>query len=283
MEQIIKSATRVQHLAGIVPIAGQPLGFNMPWHDAMMPIAPDYLAVERAVYECVLVGCTTIWIVCHVGTQPLLRKRIGDYVCVPKNSLYKRTDKVSNNKANIFYIPIHPKDRDKRDCLGWSVLYGADRAYCLCKFISRWTIPEKFYCAFPYGIGPNELFKENKELILSDKQVIFSYQDKTVKEGLYTSFTFNAEDFKKARDIVKKYPSVIWGSTINIPVSVKNSAIAMSLEQIFINLDTDAASVVEYPWFYGIGNWGDYSKFIGAGIPLIKDKAMFLPNKRENV
>ncbi len=283
MEQIIKSDTFVHHLAGIIPVAGQPLDFNMPWHDAMMPIAPDYLAVERAVYECALVGCTTIWIVCHVGMQPLLRKRIGDVVASPTKNLYKRADKHVNKRTNIFYIPIHPKDRDRRDSLGWSVLYGANRAYCLCKFISRWTIPEKFYCAFPYGIGPNEFFKDNKDLINSNKQVIFSHQGKTVKDGAYTSFTFNAQDFKNARDIVKTYASSVWGSTVNVPVSVKNSAVTMSLEQIFKSLDTEAATVVEYPWFYGIGNWSDYSKFIGSGIPLEKDKIMFLGSKRENI
>jgi len=34
------------HLAGIVPVAGQPLEFNFPWHDCCMPIAPDFLAIE---------------------------------------------------------------------------------------------------------------------------------------------------------------------------------------------------------------------------------------------
>ena len=39
------------HLAGIVPVAGQSLDFDMPWHDSMMPIARDYLAEERPVLE----------------------------------------------------------------------------------------------------------------------------------------------------------------------------------------------------------------------------------------
>jgi hypothetical protein len=29
----------------------------------------------------------------------------------------------------IYYIPIHPKDRDRRDSYGWSVLYGAYSAW----------------------------------------------------------------------------------------------------------------------------------------------------------
>ena len=38
-------------LAGIIPVAVQPLDYNFPWHDSLMPIRNDYLAVERSVYE----------------------------------------------------------------------------------------------------------------------------------------------------------------------------------------------------------------------------------------
>ena len=48
------------HLAGIVPVAGQDLGFGFPWHDSLMPIAQDYLAVEHAVLSCAYAGCETI-------------------------------------------------------------------------------------------------------------------------------------------------------------------------------------------------------------------------------
>ena len=45
------------HLAGIVPVAGQKLDFNFPWHDCMQPIGRNYLAIERAILECVCAGC----------------------------------------------------------------------------------------------------------------------------------------------------------------------------------------------------------------------------------
>ena len=67
------------HLAGIIPVAGQPLDFKMPWHDCMMPLNKDYLAVEHSVVECAYAGCETIWIVCHDDMQPLIRSRLGDY------------------------------------------------------------------------------------------------------------------------------------------------------------------------------------------------------------
>ena len=43
-------------MAGIIPISGQPLEFNMPWHDCLMPLAPDYLLIDRAVAECAYAG-----------------------------------------------------------------------------------------------------------------------------------------------------------------------------------------------------------------------------------
>ena len=52
-------------LAGIIPVAGQPLDFNMSWSDCLMPIAPNYTAVEASVVECAMAGCETIWIVCN--------------------------------------------------------------------------------------------------------------------------------------------------------------------------------------------------------------------------
>ena len=64
-----KQDTNSFHLAGIVPIAGQSLDYDMPWHDALMPIAPGYTALQHAVMECAYAGCETIWIVCHYGQQ----------------------------------------------------------------------------------------------------------------------------------------------------------------------------------------------------------------------
>ena len=71
------------HLAGIVPVAGQKLDFNFPWHDCLQPIGKNYLAVERAVLECAYAGCETIWIVCHDDMQPLIKHRLGEYVLDP--------------------------------------------------------------------------------------------------------------------------------------------------------------------------------------------------------
>ena len=71
------------HLAGVVPIAGQALDFDFPWHDSMMPVGEKYLAIERAIQECAMAGCETIWVVCHMDTQAIVRERVGDWVYDP--------------------------------------------------------------------------------------------------------------------------------------------------------------------------------------------------------
>ena len=37
------------HLAGIIPIAGQPLDFGMPYPDPLLPVGKDYTMIEAAV------------------------------------------------------------------------------------------------------------------------------------------------------------------------------------------------------------------------------------------
>ena len=276
MEQIENRRNRVNHLAGIVPVAGQPLDFKMPWHDALMPIAPDYLAVERAVYQCSLAGCTTIWIVCHAGIEPLIRKRIGDAISTNDYSFITTKDKMTDQrKASIFYVPIHPKDKDKRDCLSWSVMYGANSAYGLCKFISRWVIPDKFYCSFPYCIMDDEAIKKNKELLVSHKNVIFSHNGQTVKDGLHINLTFKAEEFKTIRRGIRRYVFEKYGER-PLNISQKLEAAFIPVEEAFKPLDLEHFTVVECPWFYDISSWEGYSNFIGAKIPLSMNRNLFI-------
>ena len=71
------------NLAGIIPIGGQPFDFQMPWHDSLMPVGQNYLAVEKAVMDCAVAGCDTIWIVCPKQIQPLIRYRLGDWIMDP--------------------------------------------------------------------------------------------------------------------------------------------------------------------------------------------------------
>lgn len=270
---------RIDHLAGVVPIGGKLLDFQMPWHDSMMPIAQDYLAVEHAVYQAAMAGCETIWVVGHKGTTPMLRKRLGDYILDPSNE-----GEIINNLSDkrkivpIFYVPILPRDYDRRDSLGWSVLHGADCAFRVSCFISKWVAPRRFFCSFPYGVVPTEIIRECRNKFSKDEtQTFFSYGGKTVKDGIHIPFTFDSADYKNCRDIVKKKNIEDWEQR------KEKDAREFTLQEIFEPLDTLNNSVVELSWFYDISSWSNYSKFIGSeeAAQIKKHKIVFTREKRK--
>lgn len=245
-------------MAGIVPIGGLALDFKMPWNDCMMPISPNYLAIERAVAECAYAGCDTIWITGNRGIAPVVRKRLGDYIIDPISlnglELHTRIKSIP-----IFYVPVHPKDEDRRDCLGWNVLYGADSAFRVGCFISKWVAPTRYYCAFPHGITSEEYISTLRlKLKRADKNIIFSYNGKTVKDNLHLSFTFSAEDYKKCRDIVKKK------NIEDYYLRSQKDATLFTLSEVFEPLDIITNDVVELPWFYDIGSWQNYCDYMGS-------------------
>tara|TARA_R110002110_G_scaffold193403_1_gene401976 strand:- start:1439 stop:2335 length:897 start_codon:yes stop_codon:yes gene_type:complete len=257
------------HLAGIVPVAGQSLDFNFPWHDCLQPIAQNYLAVERAVWECACAGCETIWVVCHDDMQPLIRYRLGDYVQDPKftdKNRLRMPDQVLR-PIPIYYVPIHPKDKDKRDCLGWSVLHGALTAYWLSKTISKWVVPDKYYTAFPYGIyDPAELLKVRKK-VSNKKPFYVSHGGKTVKDNCYLGFTFDAADFKSCRRTLRREATGEWESydaATRIPLEKRWSARYFPLDKIFQSVNMEEGYALETTWYYDIDSWGGLRRFLAS-------------------
>jgi len=170
MKRPISKLINSIHIPGIIPIAGIPLDFEFPWHDSMQPIAQDFLAVERAVLECATAGCKTIWIICPANIQPLLKHRIGEYVLDPYfygRSLRIKKYKVEGRKyVPIYYVPAHPKDKDKRDSLVWSILYGAKIARNISVRLSKWMVPAKYYIAFPYGVFPSQYLVKYRHKVM---------------------------------------------------------------------------------------------------------------------
>tara|TARA_Y100000034_G_scaffold80105_1_gene96123 strand:- start:294 stop:1181 length:888 start_codon:yes stop_codon:yes gene_type:complete len=266
------------HQAGIVPVAGQPLDFNFPWHDSLQPIAQNYLAVERAVVECAYAGCDTIWIVCHNDMQPLIRHRLGEYVQDPVY-LYRKYNVEPLNESRkpipLYYVPIHPKDRFKRDCLAWSVLYGAKASYYTSKQVSKWTVPNKYYVAFPYGVYEPEILREHRKEIASDKGFLLSYCGKTVRDNEYLGFTFDSEDFVRFRKEMRekgtgaKVPNqqVKTGEIPSkiLPLEERWSARFFSLDKIFGSVTINKVETVELPWYWNIDNWEGLKEFLSSG------------------
>ena len=242
------------HLAGIIPVAGQPLDFKMPWPDSMMPLNEDYLAVEHSVVECAYAGCETIWIVCNDDIQPLIKSRLGDYVQDPVWSFRKYEKAISNfNKPiPIYYVPIHPNDRNKRDSLGWSVLYGAYMAWKTARSMSKWIAPDKFYVSFPLCVYTPYFLREIRKKISSPTNSIIECNGKTILDGEPLPFTFDFEmSSQLTRDLKKKAYDHSLLETRNF-----------SLHDIFGGMDMEQAETYNIDECWKIDSWENFSRNI---------------------
>jgi len=271
IEEVNKSGLNSFHLAGVVPIAGQPLEFNFPWHPSLNPLSPDYLALQRAVYECAMAGSETIWIVCHKETQPLVRKVVGEWITDPASVGRGRFPTDNLRRIPIYYVPIHPKDRQKRDCLGWSALYGALSAYWISRKMSKWIIPDMYYVSFPYGVYPVGQLREQRKKISSRKKFSLTFNGLGIKDGLPLGFTFDGEDFKNCRRDVREQGTHLYDSDgKRLSIKERYSARHFSLDKVFKSVNMTDVNEVEVPWFYDITTWQGYKKFLASDRTLVK-------------
>lgn len=238
------------HLAGIIPIAGQPLDYNMPWADCLMPLNQDYHAIERAVHTAASAGCNTIWIVSHKETQPLLRKKIGEWVYDPE-SIWKPPNVFFNKvEIPIYYIAINPKDRGRRDSLAWSALYGAKISSYVSMKISKWLIPEKFFIVSPFGIVSDETIKKIRPLLRQKNNIIISHNNKTFLDNIHSPFSFMQHEL----DVCLKY----------FKETYTGNETKKTFQDIFKPVDITGYEKIEASWFFNIDNWEGYRKFIAS-------------------
>ena len=240
----------------------------------MLPIAPNYTLIEAAIVECAYAGCDTIWVVCNDDIAPVVRHTVGDYIEDPMYFYNTRTrTSDTRRRIPIFWVPVHPKDRDKRDCLSWSVIHGALSALKVSSQISKWTIPDKYYVSFPYGyFDPDQIWKSRKK-IKSTKNFYLSSNSRTVQDNLYISFTFGKEEFIKYRRIIRKEGTGLYTSEVvdergiprsKLPIEERWSARFFDLEKVFRDLDLGQSNVYEPKWFYNLGSWKDYKTYLAS-------------------
>ena len=266
------------HLAGIVPVSGQPLDFNLPWHDCLQPIAQNFLAVERAVLECATAGCETIWIVCPPKMQPLIKYRLGEMVQDPvwvgrKHDYYPDESK---KPTPIYYVETHPRDQAKRDSIVWSIIYGAKVALKVCLQLSKWVQPNKFYVAFPHGVFPSQRVRQwRSEISKGGNFILTTPEGNSALDGEFIGFAFDACD-------VNKYSVLFWKKATSIfepggplkdgkypinklPVEERYSGRYFSVKDVFGSMDTTKPTMwVEMEWFYDISTWEGYCKYLGS-------------------
>ena len=186
-----------KHLAGIIPVSGLKSDFNMPWHESLMPLGPNYLAVERAVAECAYAGCDSIWIVCNDDVTPLIRHQVGEKLQDPVyNYRHFEINKGDVKKPiRIYYVPLAIKDINKRDNLAWSAIFGAQTASKILGSLSSHLSPDKFYIAWPYGYYDPWLLREHRKSIL-EGNVVLESNNETIKDNKYLAFTLEQSQRK---------------------------------------------------------------------------------------
>ena len=126
------------HLAGIIPVSSIKQQYDMTWHPSLLPLDEGYNLVHRAIMECAWAGCETIWIVMDPDITPIFRKIVGDYVFDPVN-YYRSMDvdkRAKRVQIPVYFTTVDIKNRDKRDCYGWSIIDGAHMAYKVSKQLS---------------------------------------------------------------------------------------------------------------------------------------------------
>lgn len=247
---MIETNNMVDHLAGIIPIAGPPLTYNMPWHDSLMPLNDDYHAIERAVHSATVAGCNTIWIVMHREAQPIIRKKIGEWAYDPETTWKNPFPWMQLKQIPIYYVCVNAKDRKRRDSLGWSCLYGAKTASYTSKKISKWMLPKRFLVISPYGVFSEEVLKNNRDTLKGNKEILFSYDNVNFLQEQFMPFTFNQEQYDLC---LRKFKEDYTGKDL-----YKSSS------EIFNSIDYNSYSTINLEWYYDISNWNNYKKFISS-------------------
>jgi len=275
------------HLAGLIPITGQDLDFNMPWHDSMQPLNKNYLAIEHAVLECAMAGCNTIWIACNDDFQPLIKSRLGEYVLDPvwSNRTYSKFPEEHKKYIPIFYVPIHSKDLSKRDCLSWGVIYAAQIAYRVSMDLSKWIAPSKYYVSFPYGVYDFTFLRKHRD-ILQKENILLTYNDKSVINNEYLSFTFGVDEFLEFRRIIRKGTGIIspgkYEEKERLPLSERWSARHFTVEEVFKPLEQLGESEIGVEEYYNISSWDGYCGYIKSGLDLKRPEEKVFIGRKTN-
>ena len=251
------------HMVGIIPLVAEPMDFKMDWHDSLMPIAPNYYAVERAVLECAYAGCKTIWIVANDDTTPLVRHRLGDYIQDPV-WLGRRARFPSSKRTliPIFYVPCPPDHDNKEFCISWTIIRGASVASDVGGGISKWTKPSTFYVAFPYSVYSPDFVRAHRLDLAKQDNFFLTHQGKSVATGDMLGFTFNSSQLQQIKDSFRKTEnSLLLGQELENEKEYFRDKFSLdnTFKCVIIYREGE-----EIPWYYRIDSWDSYCKFLSS-------------------
>jgi len=254
----------IGHLVGIIPITTKPMGFNLEWHDCLMPIAPNYYAIERAVLECAYAGCKTIWLVANDDVTPLVRHRLGDYVQDPV--WLKRKARFPSSKRTpipIFYVPNPPEHNNKEHSIVWSIIQGARTASEVGETVSKWVSPTKYFVSFPYSVYPPDFLRPHRSNLRNEENVVLSYDGRSMRTGDLLGFTFTPEQYRQVlEDFKKTENSLLVGQ--DLQSDREHYKTKFTLDNTFGRVILDVDNAIEVPWFYSIESWNQYCKYLSS-------------------
>ena len=266
-----------KHLAGIIPLANYKDSFKLPYDSFMLPIQDDFTLIQKSVFECALAGCSTIWIVANDDLAPLVKKHVGEWVYDPVYFWDNYLDnKVVQRRVHIpiYYVPILPKDRDRRDSYGWSALFGMHSAWWTSIRISKWAIPKKYFISFPHGMYDFWSLREHrKDIFNTTRNFFFSHDGMTVKDGLPIPFAMRGEDFIQCRRHVnaittKEYAPLKEGQTykdlVKLPLKERWSARDFDLSIVFDKVDEENAFNNNLDWYHDMRGWEGYRAYLAS-------------------
>lgn len=251
------------HLAGIIPVASKPTGFKLPWDDCLIPIAPDYFAIDNAIYQAAMAGCETIWLVANESTVPLVRKRVGDYIYDPLSvGTHKRRFAPDKHRRMIavYYVPIPPGEEHKENCLPWAIIRGALTANDISGAISKWTMPDAFWVSFPFGLWDVNEIREHRKTISSKTPVYLEHEGQTARDGRHLSFSFNQEDLEGYTETFRQLEN-----EMSIPVHSEKEHFTNEIDLgiMFSEERPEEVVSVEPSWFHQITSWDEYRAALG--------------------
>ena len=255
-----------------------------------MPIAENYTALERAVFECACAGCESIWITVNDDWMPLIKKRIGEYVFDPifYYRQYETYPSESRKIIPVFFVPHLTKYRDKKDSLGWGIINSALYAQKVTRGVSHLLMPDMFYAAFPFGVYNPRVILKHRGIISSKKRFALTYKEKSITAGNRLGFTFNAADISAIKNYVDEEGTGVWkqmGKFVKgdmnawskrLPTEEQYSARHFPLEKVFKPLARFSEDVnsLQLSWYYDINSWENYRKFMGSGHILERPKPL---------
>jgi hypothetical protein len=283
------------HTAGIIPVANLQTDIQTPIPEILLPVNNGFSAIQKSVFECAMAGCNTIWIVANNDLAPIIRKVIGDWIYDPVYYERTFTKFYSDHRREvpIYYVPIHPKDRARRDSYGWSILHGVYSSWYTAYKISKWITPQNYYISFPMSVYDVYSIRDYRQIISNSKANFFlKYKNKTAKDGELLSFTMKGDDFKACRNLInktttreylpplpdQKYPSQ------KRPVNERWIAKDYSLEQVLTPLSEEEAQHAEISWHHDISTWEGYVGYLGSeNIVEAPKKELTLPHIHVNI